>query len=152
MDKKKEKKIVAILIFGLVILDQIIKIIMAVLHKNIYQDLDTRDNLKYLLLGIIALILLVRYINSNNMYIKFNSRVLLGFAIAGIIGNSIDRITNGYVVNYIHIPGFIDLNLAYIYILITWVGMAAILTIYTKERIDERKAKKDVKKVDSEKQ
>ena len=150
MDKKKEKKIVAILIFGLVLLDQFVKIIMAVLHKNIYQDLNTRDNLKYLLLNIIVLMLLVRYMNSNNMYIKFNSRVFLGFAIAGIIGNSIDRITNGYIVNYIHIPGFINLNLAYIYILITWIGMAAILTIYTKERLDERKAKNNVKKNDSE--
>ena len=151
MDKNKEKRVVLILIFCLVVLDQIVKIIMAVLHKNIYQDLDTRDNLTNLLIGRIALIFLVRYINSNNMYIKFNSRILLGFAIAGIIGNSIDRITNGYVVNYIHIPNFIDLNLAYIYILITWIGMAAILTIYTKDRIDERKAKNNVKKVNSEK-
>ncbi len=151
MEKEKEKRIVGMLIFVLVIIDQVVKIIMAILNKNIIQNVDTKDNLKNLLIGVIALILLVRYINSNNMYIKFNSRILLGFAIAGIIGNSIDRVTSGNVVNYIHIPGFIDLNLAYIYILITWIGMAAILTIYTKERLDERKAEKDVKKVDSEK-
>ena len=88
---------------------------------------------------------LLRYINSKNLYIKLDSRIVLSFAIAGVIGNLIDRIFRGYVANYINIPGFAWLNLSYIYILIAWVGMSAILTGYTRNRLREKKIENEIK-------
>ena len=70
-----------------------------------------------------------------------NSRVILSFTIAGAISNTIDRLWNGTTINYINMPKFSSLNLAYIYFIITWIGMAIILTKYTSQRILEKKNK-----------
>ena len=150
--KDKEKRILIILVSALVIVDQIIKIIMynskiqiinsigwgiGVLNNN-----KTENNLAYILISIVAVIALVRYIKSNNSYIKMNSRVILSFTIAGAISNAIDRVWNGGTINYINIPNFSALNLSYVYFIITWIGMAVILTKYTSNRIKEKKERK----------
>ena len=150
--KDKEKRILIILVSALVIVDQIIKIIMynskiqiinsigwgiGVLNNN-----KTENNLAYILISIVAVIALVRYIKSNNSYIKMNSRVILSFTIAGAISNAIDRVWNGGTINYINIPNFSALNLSYVYFIITWIGMAVILTKYTSDRIKEKKEHK----------
>lgn len=150
--KDKEKRILIILVSALVIVDQIIKIIMynskiqiinsigwgiGVLNNN-----KTENNLAYILISIVAVIALVRYIKSNNSYIKMNSRVILSFTIAGAISNAIDRVWNGGTINYINIPNFSALNLSYVYFIITWIGMAVILTKYTSDRLKEKKERK----------
>ena len=142
---KKQAKILIILITVLVLIDQIIKI-ASVLSNAIIQTTNNQkaeNNISYILISIIAIILLVRYIKRNNIYIKMDSRIILSFAIAGCISNLIDRIWNGGIINYINIPKFVPLNLGYIYILVTWIGMAAILTRYTVERINEKNEKRN---------
>ena len=71
-----------------------------------------------------------------------NSRVILSFTIAGAISNAIDRVWNGGTINYINIPNFSALNLSYVYFIITWIGMAVILTKYTSDRLKEKKERK----------
>lgn len=150
--KDKEKKKLIVLIVCLIIVDQIIKI---VLYNSKFQIINstgwgigiinnekTENNAAYILISILAVIMLVRYIRKNNTYIKMNSRVILSFAIAGAISNAIDRIWNGGTINYINIPKFSALNLSYIYFIITWIGMAVILTKYTSDRIKEKKGSK----------
>lgn len=150
--KDKEKRILIILVSALVIVDQIIKIIMynskiQIINSigwgiGVLNNTKSGDNLAYILILIIAVIALVRYIKSNNTYIKMNSRVILSFSIAGAVSNAIDRVWNGGTINYINIPNFSALNLAYVYFIITWIGMAVILTKYTSNRIKEKKERK----------
>lgn len=147
--KNKEKKILIILIVVLILLDQIFKIIFLASNLKIgnvsgfslgiTQNIKSQNNIQYILISIIAILALVRYITRNNMFIKLDSKIIISFAIAGCFSNLLDRIWNGAVINYINIPNFTSLNLAYFYILVTWIGMAAVLTKYTSERIKERK-------------
>ena len=100
------------------------------------------NNITYILISFIAIIFLARYVNSNNTYIKTSNKIILSFAIAGVASNLIDRIWKGYVLNYIYIPNFPSLNLAYIYIIITWIGLAFMLTKYTVKQWNEKRTKK----------
>ena len=154
--KLKEKKIIYILIIALIIIDQIAKVL--IFKKNITSvnedgwgigvlaNQKSENNIAYILISIVAVMMLVRYINSNNTFIKKDSRVILSFAISGAISNSIDRIWNGGTINYINIPNFTPINLSYVYFIITWIGMAVILTKYTSDRIKEKKNKECAKK------
>ena len=138
---KKEKKIVIVLIVFLILLDQILKITIGFRNKILLND--EKDNISYILLSLIAIIVLSRYILNNNSFIKLNSRIIISFALAGAASNMVDRIWLGKVINYIEIPSFMAINLSYIYIAITWLGMALIMTKYTFDRIGERKALKN---------
>ena len=134
---KKQKIIVLILIIGLIIIDQIVKITYITTQRiNIEKS---TDNTSYILISIIAIIAIVRYILTDNTFIKIDSRIILSFAIAGAASNIIDRLWLGNVINNIKVPSFTDINLSYIYILITWIGMAVILTKYSINRIKEKK-------------
>ena len=147
--KPKEKKIVIILIIALILIDQIAKILifktsMTLINEagwgiGVLANQKSENNLAYILISMIAVMMLVRYINSNNTFIKTDSRVILSFAIAGAISNAIDRVWNGGTINYINIPKFTPINLSYVYFIITWIGMAVILTKYTSDRIKEKK-------------
>ena len=150
--KEKQKKIIIILIMVLLVIDQILKIFIyktniQIITENgwgigVLNNIKTENNLAYILVSIVAVIALIRYIKSNNTYIKMDSRVILSFAIAGAISNAIDRVWNGGTINYINIPNFSALNLSYVYFIITWIGMAVILTKYTSDRIKEKKEHK----------
>jgi len=150
--KEKERKKLIILIIILTAVDQIIKIFIyktniKIIAENgwgigILNNTKTENNVAYILISILAVIALVRYIKSNNTFIKMDSRVILSFAIAGAISNAIDRVWNGGTINYINIPNFSALNLSYVYFIITWIGMAVILTKYTSDRIKEKKEHK----------
>ncbi len=149
---KKEKNIVLILICVLVLIDQILKIYIInadteLIFSNGWEisaekDVTSEDNVIYIAINLLMILFLVRYIRSNNVYIKLKNKLVLSFAIAGVASNLIDRIWNGSVINYIKIPQFTTLNLAYIYILVMWIGMAALMTSYTMERIKEKNGKK----------
>ena len=71
MDKNKEKKFLIILIVCLVFLDQIIKIIMVSKNENLIQKNDNIENIKYLIIGLIAFMAIIRYINSNNSFLLY---------------------------------------------------------------------------------
>lgn len=134
---KKQKILIFILIIGLIIIDQILKITYITTQN--FSIEKSSDNISYILISIMAIIILARYILNNNSFIRMDSKIILSFAIAGATSNIIDRIWIGNVINNIKIPSFTDINLSYIYILITWIGMAIILTKYTINRIKEKK-------------
>ena len=149
--KNKEKKTLIFLIAALIFIDQILKIVIYKTNIQIgntngwgigvLNNTKSENNITYIIVSILAVIMLVRYIKSNNTYIKMNSKVILSFAIAGAISNAIDRFWYGGTINYMNIPNFSALNLAYVYFIITWIGMALILTIFTSNRIKEKKKK-----------
>ena len=154
--QKKEGKILIILIIILIVADQILKLTILYtgfkaenkdgLSIEVLNTEKTENNFSYILIAIIAIGVLVRYINSKNSFIHTDSKIVLCFAIAGVLSNTIDRLWKGFVINYINIPNFAPLNLAYVYIIITWISMAVILTkftknnrLYTREKITEQK-------------
>ena len=150
---KEEYKVVLLFILILVLIDQIIKIFLI---KSNFQFISksglgiglgefekSKDNINYILISFLIAIVLIRYIKSNNTYIKLSNKIIVSTSIAGIITNLIDRLYKGCVINYIKIPNLLDLNLGYIYILITWIGMAVILTIDTMNHF-KNKEQKDV--------
>lgn len=149
--KEKERKTLIFLIIILTVIDQILKIVLFTSNYQlgsitgwslgVLSNKKSENNISYILVAIIAIIAIGRYIKSNNSFIKMNSRVILSFTIAGTISNTIDRLWNGTTINYINMPKFSSLNLAYIYFIITWIGMAIILTKYTSQRILEKKNK-----------
>lgn len=155
MEKKQRKKII-ILIVILILIDQILKIIFTLknivigneegLSLGIIAQIKKENNFQYLFITIIAIIALAKYVTSNNTFIKMDSKIIISFSIAGAISNLIDRIFIGGIINYINIPKFESINLGYIYIAITWIGMAAILTKYTSKAISEKKNEIQLKK------
>lgn len=150
--KESHKKIIIAIIIIAVMIDQIGKIIT---HINgwdiIANDIDVSNNGYHIIMSIIIIVMIIRYISTENTYIKLDTKIILSFAISGAIGNLIDRIWNKNVINYIHLGNHIDINLSYIYITIAWIGMAAILTKNTMKIIKERNSKKEQSKKFNEK-
>lgn len=140
---KKEKKIILRLIMILILIDQVIKIIMINANSEIRLLLSKdQSNMSHIVISIIVIIVMIRYILNNNSFIKMNSRIIISFAIAGAISNVIDRIWIGNVINYINISKFMPINLSYIYIVITWIGMAIILTKYSIKEMKRKERNK----------
>lgn len=138
---KNKKKYIMIII--LLLLDQISKIVF--LKIGATGDIKSiENNVAYrLLISIVVIILILRYINSNNSYIKNDTRIILSIGVSGIIGNLIDLIWNKEVITFINVFSDIKINLAYIFIIIAWVGMAVILTKNTMNFIRGKGSKKD---------
>ena len=149
--KIKEKKLLIILIIVLTFIDQFVKVIFISTKAKIGNidnfslgilNIDkSENNIQYILVIIIAIIALIRYISSNNSYINNCNKLIISFAISGCISMLIDRIWNRGVINYINISKTLSINLGYIYIIITWIGMAVLLTKHTINRINENKEK-----------
>lgn len=148
---KKENKKIAILTIFLGIIDQISKIWIILINKEIpifqtgivlriaeKENIDVTNNLTHILLAIIAVIVMVRYITSNNQFIRKKSKIILSFGIAGIISNSIDRVIRGNVVTFIDFGKNTTLNLSYIYLTIAWVGFIIILLKNSTKGVGEK--------------
>lgn len=148
---KKENKKIAILTIFLGIIDQISKIWIILINKEIpifqtgivlriveKENIDVTNNITHILLAIIAFIIMVRYITSNNQFIRKESKIILSFGIAGIISNSIDRVIRGNVVTFIDFGKNITLNLSYIYLIIAWVGFIIILLKNSTKGVGEK--------------
>ena len=138
---KKEKTIINTIIIILLLVDQITKAI-AINRGWTIHNTDTSNNGYYILISIIIVFMIIRYIYSNNSFIKKDTKIILSFAISGGIGNLIDRIWNKNVILFINLNNHIELNFSYIYILIAWIGMAIILTINTTKFLNDKKNKK----------
>lgn len=146
----KENKKITVIVIILILLDQIFKLVVFNFGINLKTDngfgiilnesFVTENNIAYILISFIAIYLILKYIKSNNSYIHFSNRVILSFALSGAISNLIDRIWLGHVICYISIPFFTSLNLGYFYIIITWGGLAILLTKYTMKNIKKRKS------------
>lgn len=141
--EKKYNKILMIIILVLLILDQITKIIfLKIGNVPVVSEEENSGNGYYIVMSIIIVIMIIRYMLNNNIFIKLGTKIVLSLAVAGAIGNVIDRIWKGYVITFISIGDSININLAYIYIIATWIGFAAILTKNSMNFLNERKNKK----------
>ena len=136
--KKEKGGYISIFTLIILILDQITKIIYYRKNQATMMESST-NNGYYIIMSIIIVIMIIRYIKSDNTYIKTGTKVVLSFAIAGAIGNIIDRIWAKNVILFIKITDSVNLNFAYIYIIIAWIGMAVVLTKNSMKFINEKK-------------
>mgnify|MGYP004516561727 FL=1 len=143
MKEKQNKKILLIIFLIALILDQVSKIIAYANGWNINLNTDTSNNGYYIVMTIIIVLMIIRYISNENTFIKLDTKIILTLAISGAVGNLIDRIWNQNVIIFIDLGKSIYLNLAYIYILIAWVGLAAILTKNTMKILKEKGMRKN---------
>lgn len=143
MKEKQNKKILLIIFLVALILDQVSKIISYANGWNINLNTDTSNNGYYIVMTIIIVLMIIRYISNENTFIKLDTKIILTLAISGAVGNLIDRIWNQNVIIFIDLGRSIYLNLAYIYILIAWVGLAAILTKNTMKILKEKGMRKN---------
>ena len=138
----KDRKILIIIFIIALILDQVTKVIGYVNGWNININGDNSNNGYYIIMTIIIVIMIIRYISNENTFIKLDTKVILTLAISGAIGNLIDRIWNKNVIIFMDLGKSIYLNFAYIYVLIAWLGLAAILTKNTMKILKEKKERK----------
>lgn len=138
----KDRKILIIIFIIALILDQVTKVIGYVNGWNININGDNSNNGYYIIMTIIIVIMIIRYISNENTFIKLDTKVILTLAISGAIGNLIDRIWNKNVIIFMDFGKSIYLNFAYIYVLIAWIGLAAILTKNTMKILKEKKERK----------
>ena len=143
MKEKQNKRILLIIFLVALILDQVSKIISYANGWNINLNTDTSNNGYYIVMTIIIVLMIIRYISNENTFIKLDTKIILTLAISGAVGNLIDRIWNQNVIIFIDLGKSIYLNLAYIYILIAWVGLAAILTKNTMKILKEKGMRKN---------
>ena len=138
MNEKQRKRILTTIFFIALILDQVAKLISYINGWNL--NINTNNNNGYyLVMTIIVVIMIIRYISNENTFIKLDTKIILTLGISGAVGNLIDRIWNRNVIIFINLGKSIYLNLSYIYILIAWIGLAAILTKNTMKIIKDRK-------------
>ncbi len=138
----KDRKLLIIIFIIALVLDQATKVIGYVNGWNININGDNSNNGYYIIMTIIIVIMIIRYISNENTFIKLDTKVILTLAISGAIGNLIDRIWNKNVIIFMDLGKSIYLNFAYIYVLIAWIGLAAILTKNTMKILKEKKERK----------
>ena len=142
MKDKKQKIIIIALIVVTLLIDQISKFIAYKMGSIIVNE-NSDNSGYYIIITIIIILMIIRYISNNNSFIKLETRIILSFGISGAIGNLIDRIWFNKVITFITFGRKLELNIAYIYIIIAWVGMAVILTKNSWRIITDRKNKRN---------
>lgn len=100
----------------------------------------------FIITNIVVLGLIIRFIYLQKEYMDTATLYTLFVIIAGGFGNLIDRISRGYVIDFINIfpkINFPKFNFADIYITVGWVVLAFIFALYTyKEIKNSRKLKR----------
>ena len=155
--KEKKKKInkfdiaIILIIIAIIVIDQISKIIIQnVGNINIEQNTystsgaDSNSAKMYIVTNIIIIIIIARFMLSQNQFIDKILKVFLSFIIAGGISNLIDRIVRGYVLEWINIskidwlPMF---NIADILVLVGWILVVGKFTYFTAKELRKKTEK-----------
>ena len=142
--KEKKKKInkfdiaIIIIIIAIIVIDQISKIIA----QNTYSmGTDSNSGTIYIVTNLIIIVLITRFMLSQNQFIDKILKVFLSFIVAGGISNLIDRIARGYVLEWINIsriewlPMF---NIADIFVLAGWILVVGKFTYFTAKELRQK--------------
>ena len=151
--KKINKFDIAIIsiIIAIIVIDQISKIIIQKvgninIEQNTYSisEEDPNSGMMYIVTNLIIIVIIIRFMLSQNQFIDKVLKVFLSFIIAGGISNLIDRIVRGYVLEWINIskidwlPMF---NIADVLVLVGWILVVGKFTYFTAKEL-MRKAEK----------
>lgn len=159
---KKKQYIYLAIVIMLVVIDQITKILAIGHNGNVISgilDITTVQNrggafgvgqnstLTFLLTNIVVIGIIIRFMVVQNDVMELKIGTMLSTIIAGGLGNVIDRIFRGYVVDFIDFSKFIPFpvfNLADVFIAIGVIGIAIFFGIATyKKRNKTNKVEKD---------
>lgn len=157
MIKQKNKNIIygVIIIIVLLAVDQIAKQIISTNNINItilpnILEIQAIHNMggafgvaqgniaMFIVTNLVVLGLIIRFICLQKDFMDKSTLYILCVILAGGFGNLIDRITRGYVVDFINVFPKLNLpifNLADIYITLGWIFLAFIFARYTYKEI-----------------
>lgn len=159
LDKlKKNKKLLLIILFVIILvaIDQISKLLLVDVEKNIIDDtlkISTTKNYggafgvgqsgttTFIITNVIVLGILIRFMHMQQEQIDKKTYVALSLVIAGAIGNLIDKIFRGYVLEFIVIKS-LAFNIADILIMLGWVLLALFFAMYTYKLKDKKEDSK----------
>ena len=130
---------IIIIIIAIIVIDQISKIIV----QNTYSiGTDSNSEMMYIVTNLIIIVLITRFMLSQNQFVDKILKVFLSFIVAGGISNLIDRIARGYVLEWINIsriewlPMF---NIADIFVLSGWILVVGKFTYFTAKELRKLK-------------
>lgn len=142
---------IILIVIAIIVIDQISKIIIQKvgninIEQNTYSisEEDPNSGMMYIVTNLIIIVIITRFILSQNQFIDKVLKVFLSFIIAGGISNLIDRIVRGYVLEWINIskidwlPMF---NIADILVLVGWILVVGKFTYFTAKEL-RRKTEK----------
>lgn len=165
MESPKKRNIlwyIGVIVIGLLLLDQVTKVwIMQlqesfVLIPNILEiqpvqntggafGVGQNSTGAFIITNIVVLGLIVRFIWLQKERMDTKTLVILLVILAGGLGNVMDRIGRGFVVDFIRIfpsTNFPCFNIADACITIGWVGLAFVLAKYAYQEIKNKEVKK----------
>ena len=146
--KKYNKTIILIaIVLILILFDQGLKLYSIInLEDNSTVISYEKNNeiISTIITHIIVLGIIIKFYIYQKDRISINLVVIIAFLLAGGISNFIDKIFRGNVINYFKLFN-IPMNLSFIFIVIGWVGLAAMFAWNTYKEREEQK-KKEVKK------
>lgn len=146
--KSKLKKLLIIISLCLIIIDQITKALAIKLIKTSigfdYFGLEivhntgiafgfNNGNVKNIFLTVFVLLVILNFLKNQIERIDKKTTIAIALVIAGGVGNLIDRIFRGAVIDFIkffYIPNF---NLADVYIVVGWILLIIFLIDFTKK-------------------
>ena len=151
---KKEYRLVVIISIVIILIDQIVKaivlhtgtitIIPNVLQFKVQENMNSTS--MNLVTSLIAILIIFRFVMSQNSYIDRKIKIFLSFVLAGGISNIIDKVVRGYLVEFIDFTPSVSLpvlNIADIFVMIGWIGFAWIFAVFTVKEIQARRSKHD---------
>ena len=98
-----------------------------------------------LVTSLIAILIIFRFVMSQNSYIDRKIKIFLSFVLAGGISNIIDKVVRGYLVEFIDFTPSVSLpvlNIADIFVMIGWIGFTWIFAVFTVKEIRASRNKK----------
>ena len=142
---------IILIVIAIIVIDQISKIIIQKvgninIEQNTYSisEEDPNSGMMYIVTNLIIIVIITRFMLSQNQFIDKVLKVFLSFIIAGGISNLIDRIVRGYVLEWINIskidwlPMF---NIADVLVLVGWILVVGKFTYFTAKEL-RRKTEK----------
>lgn len=146
--KRKVLKKIFIVVLILLLIDQITKIIFinkdiilipGVLKFHTVQNrggafgIGQNSTFTFIIVNIIVLGIIIKFINLQANQIDKKTGVALAMVLAGGVGNLIDRVVKGFVVDFIDVSeliNFPNFNFADIFIVLGWILLALFFAIY----------------------
>ncbi len=155
--KNKTIKLIFCITILLILIDQITKFVIQYKYENpIGNDFISitlvqntgmafgfnNGNTKNMILTFVILLLIMNFIRTQKEMIDTKTAIALGFILAGGIGNLIDRIVHGGVIDFIQLKNFAVFNLADCYVVIGWILIVIFLVKFNQGIVGGKRCEK----------